>query len=322
MATGDSADRGPIEMVRRLGEGSFGVVYKAHFPRTGEVVAVKTILLDKYGNVNRARDLISREIKFLQKLKHDNILGCIAVQHWSGDQPQIWMPLMSGNLTYLRERLPAVELETYVVKDVLEQMLCSLDYLACRKVIHRDLNPDNILYWETGPTKYTFKLADFGLAMNETVEDKPSGTPRYMAPETMPQFSKINARQSHKLDVWALIATIADISPTSGFPGKMGGDYVTKETMEATWNAVVNLVLHFPFNAMKYVDPNKRASAAQVLLYGFQGRGLTTKRRIPPLIDESQPGNPNPQPVPGGSGRVLAISSRALGSGPMDICSS
>lgn len=45
-----------------------------------------------------------------------------------------------------------------------EQMLSALDYLTCNDLCHRDVKPENILYWTNPGGDYTFQLADFGLA--------------------------------------------------------------------------------------------------------------------------------------------------------------
>lgn len=46
------------------------------------------------------------------------------------------------------------------LQDVMQQLLCGLDFLHTNLVVHRDLKPDNILVSSSGGVK----IADFGLA--------------------------------------------------------------------------------------------------------------------------------------------------------------
>ncbi|KAF2185941.1 kinase-like protein, partial [Zopfia rhizophila CBS 207.26] len=54
----------------------------------------------------------------------------------------------------------------------------ALDYLHSRKIVHRDLKPENIL-----PANFCFKIADFGLAKDDSFLKTRCGTQLYTAPE-------------------------------------------------------------------------------------------------------------------------------------------
>ena len=234
------------------------------------------------------------------------------------------MPLCKGSLTSLAQspRLP-ICLDK-ICAMVLEQGLSALDYLANEKLIHRDIIPDNILYCESDDGNYLFKLADFGLARHHTLATTFCGTGHYQAPELWPTHSKIIASQSPKMDIWSLFASVISVHPGyPGFPPKGTGGY------DRTLNLLKEAAAAAPsLEAMARLHPDRRASAAQLLVLLFDGKGLTTKRSnihdiepdnetAPPRssLPSIEPGNPRQtrngpgkaSPVPVGAGAPLIV---------------
>ena len=158
------------------------------------------------------------------------------------------------------------------------QMLSALDYLACQNLIHRDLKPDNVLY-SISNGRHLFQLADFGLAHHSSLARTFCGTGYYQAPELWPLISGVNAGQSPKLDIWSLFACVVAVrSRFEEFPPATGDYAVVLSALEAKVPALSRL------EPMARLHPDRRASAAQMLVHLFDGEGLTTPRsQIPPF---------------------------------------
>ncbi len=206
-----------------------------------------------------------------------HIIEYLGHQHFDTLHPEIFMPLRKGTLTSLVKTEPIPDYAKFC-REVLRQMLSALDYLASKKLVHRDVKPDNILYSILpGDRGYQFQLADFGLAHHHSLATTVCGTGYYQAPELWPDKSKVYAPQSHKMDVWSLYATMVAID--SGFkylPRTADYSVVLKALEEKAQGS--------PLEPMARRHPDRRASAAQMLLYTFSGEGLETPRsEIPPI---------------------------------------
>ena len=194
------------------------------------------------------------------------------------------MPLCKGNLTSLAKSLGDHDHDT-LCTIVLEHGLSGLDYLASEKLIHRDIKPDNILYCDLGEGQYLFQLADFGLARHYTLATTFVGTGHYQAPELWPAYSDITAAQSPKMDIWSLFASIVAVH--SNYPSFPPTDSVSYNKVLTTLKDAASRMPRL--EAMARLHPDHRASAAQLLVLLFNGRGMTTdKSRIPdiePAVD-------------------------------------
>ncbi|KAF2457520.1 kinase-like domain-containing protein [Lineolata rhizophorae] len=256
-----------------IGAGAFGAVYRAVDFESGNPFAVKVVRLDTLPDtkVEHARAALHREIKALEQLKHENIVECLGVAKFDTNNPEIFMPLRRGNLSLLIKNRERQCSEDKLCSQVLEQMLCALDYLADRGLCHRDVKPENILYWQnTAPEIYSFQLADFGLVNHQQNATTFCGTGFYQAPEL---YDVDRFPQSPKMDVWSLFATIIDVHSKFTFPPRDARNYY--DVLQAARAAVL---LAPELADMAREDPAHRASAAQLLVAHFNGRGLTTRR--------------------------------------------
>ncbi|PGG96413.1 serine/threonine protein kinase [Helicocarpus griseus UAMH5409] len=231
----------------QIGEGQFGAVYRAVDLECGHVFAVKVMKLDRYPDIEHARAAAHRELKTPQKLKRQHIIDFLG-----HNKPLAQAPSRAWN-------------DTQLSLAVLEQMLSALDHLACNNICHRDVKPENILYWKS-MNGYTFQLADFGLANYHHFASTKCGTIYYEAPELHPEYGQFD--QSPKMDVWwSLFATVADIHSMFKFPPAQAKSY--GEILHAV-RAAAPLVPNLAH--MVRENPNHRASAAQLLVAYFDGR--------------------------------------------------
>jgi len=194
-----------FELGARLGEGGFGVVYRARDVRLRRDVAVKLLrreLVSAQGFVER----FEREAQALAALRHPNIVPVYSI----GDQDDLIflvMPFVSGvTLTdYLREhgRLSVEEAE-----QILRDVGGALSAAHAVGLVHRDIKPDNIML--EGPKKLPL-LMDFGIAKTGQTSGGASapgltatgmvmGTPYYMSPEQATADPAVDARS----DIYSL----------------------------------------------------------------------------------------------------------------------
>ncbi|KAL4974287.1 Serine/threonine-protein kinase bur1 [Aspergillus desertorum] len=157
-----------FEFLGKLGEGTFGEVYKARAKRDGSIVALKKILMHNERDGFPITAL--REIKLLKMLSHNNIMRLreMAVERSKGEgrkKPTMYMvfPYMEHDLSGLLEN-PAVQFSEAQIKCYMIQLLEGLKYLHGNCILHRDMKgygtAANLLISNQG----ILQIADFGLA--------------------------------------------------------------------------------------------------------------------------------------------------------------
>lgn len=166
-----------------LGEGAFGVVYKAQDFLLHRQQAIK-ILLERHFQKQAFRDRFRREAQTVAALDHPNIIH--TDDFWvEPSRAYLVMPFIKGGTfqDVLRKQQNFLGPEQIV--SYLEHICAALDYAHANGVVHLDLKPLNLLVHDDG----RLLLADFGLAhlMKQGVVAGGSsllfGTPHYMAPE-------------------------------------------------------------------------------------------------------------------------------------------
>lgn len=142
-----------------LGEGQFATVYKAEDTECGRVVAVKKI---KLGLPAEAKDGINRtalrEIKLLQELRHENIIGLLDVFGHKSNISLIFDFMDTDLEVIILDQ--SIILKPSDIKAYLMMTLQGLEYLHVHWILHRDLKPNNLLLNSQG----VLKITDFGLA--------------------------------------------------------------------------------------------------------------------------------------------------------------
>ncbi|AEO61385.1 hypothetical protein MYCTH_2311486 [Thermothelomyces thermophilus ATCC 42464] len=297
-----------------IGEGTFGAVYRAIDLESGNPFAVKVVKLYVYGAryVEQARAAVHREMKTLEYLKHKHIVECLGTAKFDSDQPEIFMPLRPGNLRVLAGDKDKRCTDDSLCMQVLEQMLSALDYLADRGYCHRDIKPENILYYEHAEQgTYTFQLADFGLANHQANAGTMCGTKFYQAPELYRDYGTAGI-QSPKMDIWSLFCTILDVHPKFNFPPWNATSY---HDILVAVRAAVPLIPKLADMARE--DPAQRASAAQLLVAHFGGRGLTTRKSAIPPLPSQPPAYREQAPPPANLGSPPPANARSPSPRPL-----
>ncbi|XP_071309048.1 cyclin-dependent kinase 3 isoform X2 [Agelaius tricolor] len=251
-----------FQKVEKIGEGTYGVVYKARNKRTGQLVALKKIRLD--AESEGVPSTAIREISLLKELKHPNIVRLLDVIH---SQKKLYMVFeyLNQDLKKYMDSCQAGELPLSLVKNYLFQLLQGVSFCHSHRVIHRDLKPQNLLINEAG----AIKLADFGLARAFGVPLRTYThevvTLWYRAPEIL-----LGCRYySTPVDIWSIGCIFAEMMTRKAlFPGDSEIDQLFQifrtlgTPTEVTWPGVTQLPDYkgsfprWPRKEMKDIVPN------------------------------------------------------------------
>ncbi len=209
MALTPGTKLGPYEIVKPLGAGGMGEVYRARDTRLGRDVALKLLRPQLAADADCVARF-TREARLLASLNHPHI-GAIYGLEDAGSMPALVLELVEGET--LADRLRRGPLPLSEALAVANQAADALDAAHTAGIIHRDLTPSNVKITRDG----VVKVLDFGLAKALAPETSPSdlserptmtvdgtianailGTAAYMSPEQA-QGQPVDQRT----DIWA-----------------------------------------------------------------------------------------------------------------------
>ncbi|KAG5448245.1 Cell division protein kinase 1 [Clonorchis sinensis] len=204
--------QGPFSLLdfirlEKIGEGTYGVVYKCRNKRNSRLAALKKIRLenDEEGVPSTA----IREISLLKELQHPNIVSLEQVIMDGGRLYLVFEYLNVDLKRYLDDHGRKNMLDPSVTRSFMYQMLQGLLFCHGRRVIHRDLKPQNILV-DVG--RKIVKLADFGLArafgIPVRVLTHEVVTLWYRAPEILLGAQ----RYSCAVDIWSMGCIFSEVA--------------------------------------------------------------------------------------------------------------
>jgi serine/threonine-protein kinase len=205
-AVSDIRRLGQYTLEEKLGEGGMGVVYRASHAMLRRPTAIKLLLPERSGKDALAR--FEREVRRTAMLTHPNTVTVFDYGRTT-----------EGVFYYAMELLEGATLQEIVEVDgpqpaervihLLEQAAGSLAEAHDAGLIHRDIKPGNILVVDRGGIADLVKVVDFGLVKDVrspsteatiTTTESITGTPLYMAPETITAPDTVDARA----DIYAL----------------------------------------------------------------------------------------------------------------------
>lgn len=281
--------------LEKIGEGTYGVVFKGKNKKTGEIVAMKKIRLESEDEGVPSTAI--REISLLKELKHPNIVGLQDVLMQEAKLYLIFEFLTMDLKKYMDTNVPKDgQMDPKLVKSYTYQLLQGLLFCHQRRVLHRDLKPQNLLIDKSG----CIKIADFGLARafgipvrvytHEVVTlwyrapEVLLGSPKYSCPIDMWSMGTIFAEMVNRRplfqgdseidqlfrifrvlktpteELWPGVTQLPDFKPT--FPN--WSTFNLKQSMKKLEPAGMDLL-----EQMLIYDPSKRISARRALLHPY-----------------------------------------------------
>jgi cyclin-dependent kinase len=196
------------QKLEKIGEGTYGIVYKAKDRVSGQIIALKRIRLEAEDEGIPSTAI--REISLLKELRHPNIVRLFDVVHTDRKLTLVFEYLDQD----LKKYLDVCEggLDSTILKSFLFQLITGVAYCHHHRVLHRDLKPQNLLINREGE----LKLADFGLARAFGIPVRSYThevvTLWYRAPDVL-----LGSRHySTPVDMWSIGCIFAEM--TSGNP--------------------------------------------------------------------------------------------------------
>ena len=290
--------------VSKIGGGSFGAVYLVKEKDTNKVYAMKKFYLDNLGNGGA-----KKQYEILSKFNHENIYKAIDMFISPNKNQYLITPYYQNNLhDYVTNKLPEK-----VIKQIIFQIICGVNYLHSLKYLHRDIKPDNILLSSEGKVI----LTDFDLCRQESKgKDDPmtrtAVTLYYRAPEIF--FG--DSYYGNKIDIWSIGCVFAELvigRPLFRAKNELGTLSNIIENIgcptEENWPGVSQLPNYLPFSGgdfklgkmleegglskegvnmviqMLMLDPKKRPSCEEMLKNDDFKKDIATNEEIVKIMN-------------------------------------
>ncbi|KAJ0985004.1 hypothetical protein J5N97_003360 [Dioscorea zingiberensis] len=257
-----------LEQLRRVSSGSGATMWMVRHKLTRRIYALKVI----YGNRDDiVRHQICREMDILHTTDNPNLIRCHGFEDRFG-KIQVLLEYMDGSSLDGRR----ISSEPFLA-DVARQVLTGLAYLHCRKIIHHDIKPSNLLI----DSRRRVKIADFGVSriLAQTMDCKSAvGTISYMSPERASTPTSTTAfHDGYAGDIWSFGISILEFY-LGRFP------FGEKLGKQGDWASLMVAICYSdppqapPTASLEFrdfiaqclqKDPARRFSAAQLLQHVF-----------------------------------------------------
>ena len=220
---------GAYRLLRKLGRGGMGEVWRAEHVEIASQVAIKIVLADHDDHDATARFL--REAKAVARIRHPGVVTVSDYGTRDRGGAFLVMELLDGEP--LADRVARGALPVALVIDLALQLCAALEAAHAKEIVHRDLKPANIFLVPDSATRngVRAKLLDFGVAKQldadttaATMTGALVGTPIYMAPE---QLASRTGPIDRRVDLYALGIVLYELlAGKPPFRGPSLGDLV------------------------------------------------------------------------------------------------
>ena len=241
-------------IIKKLGEGSFGLIYSAKTQHNWYAV--------KLESRNRCQNLLENEACIMYYLRGKRIP---AIKSYANDLNFniLVMELMGKSLEEIFESLPKKKMSVNCVAKIGIQMIEILEYIHKKHIIHRDIKPDNFVMGRGDKSKYVY-LLDFGLAKKYrssttlkhyrmTKKKNLTGTARYASINALNGLTQ-SRRDDLEAVGYVLMYFLRGKLPWQGLRVKNKEDRYHK-IMEIKQETSPSLLCHgFPKEFKKYVE--------------------------------------------------------------------
>ncbi|CAM1369034.1 TOMM system kinase/cyclase fusion protein [Tenacibaculum xiamenense] len=267
-------------LFEKIGEGGYGLVFKAKQLSTNQLVAIKTIkFTNNIDEETKTRQLerFERETKLCAEINHPHIVKILDKGHVQNGAPFIAFEYVEGE-TLKDYILKKKGLDTIEMAHLMEQILDALAYAHGKGIVHRDLKPSNIMVSELSSKKH-IKILDFGIGAftrdfrsadykNLTVTQDILGTPMYSSPE---QLRGEPPTVKSDIYAWGLIA----LECLTGKPVMNGGsiaEIFQQQLMPSSVPIPSSILGHEFANLLRRVldkKPKNRIESVETILKEF-----------------------------------------------------
>ena len=272
----NKSDRDPIigkiffskyKAIKKLGEGSFGKVYKAEY--NGDNYAIKM------ENKSKEQGLLELEATIMSYLKGPNI-PFIKSYGYSGDFNVLVMQLLDKSLEDLINKYNTFSIKTVAILGY--QMVNILQYIHDRHIIHRDIKPDNFVMGAQEDNAKLYIL-DFGLAKkyrsSRTLVQYPyvkkkklTGTARYASIHALEAYEQ-SRRDDLESVGYVLMYFLRGNLPWQGLKVRSKEDRYKKILGKKKETSSQDLCKDFPHEFLEYVDYSKNLEYEENPDYDF-----------------------------------------------------
>ena len=272
----NKSDRDPIigkiffskyKAIKKLGEGSFGKVYKAEY--NGDYYAIKM------ENKSKEQGLLELEATIMSYLKGPNI-PFIKSYGYSGDFNVLVMQLLDKSLEDLINKYNTFSIKTVAMLGY--QMVNILQYIHDRHIIHRDIKPDNFVMGAQEDNAKLYIL-DFGLAKkyrsSRTLVQYPyvkkkklTGTARYASIHALEAYEQ-SRRDDLESVGYVLMYFLRGNLPWQGLKVRSKEDRYKKILEKKKETSTQDLCKEFPHEFFEYVDYSKNLEYEENPDYDF-----------------------------------------------------
>ena len=263
------------EVIKKIGEGSYGKIYKVKNKQSGDIRAMKQIMKSKIPNIEKFQN----EIKILAMVDHPNIVRLFEVIE-DDKYFNLLQELCTGG--ELLKKMQTTQLKEKEIAKIFNQIMSAVAYCHEKGIVHRDLKLENILFASEEPDS-PIKIIDFGFSVllgkhninkaNDNNDLKKYGFKRmktkvgtlyYISPEI------IKGNYDEKCDIWAcgviLYILLCGYPPFNGPSDKEVYNIITQVKYDFNQPAWKNVSKHAKELIKNMLTPAKnRYTAKQVL---------------------------------------------------------